>query len=288
MTRAFVCLARNDLHPNGLQLLDLWPNSSGRNLIYDPNGQTGYLSFFPANDVVAVSGAGPILAADTYYGLRSYLISNIDNQSTAAHITPSAANVTTMAASILAIVAAGTPLTVAIVDAIVATTNASSDLTGLTAAGSLSTGSLEGLFRVLSGEMYRLAKGATIAAGGGATFVGSVGDFITAPNLTPVENLGSGMGASTSYGCPLTHQVPVQTGTNDVNYRNVRQFTVTGYMNISSNSGAISKLKAVAYSWFNPAFTYGATGTATDVAGNSLATYVARGLVVYDAAGNVI
>jgi len=293
MTRAFICLARNDLPPSELQVLDLWPNTSLRLSPYDGQGQTGYVSWFRQNDLPTVSGGGPILAASTAYGLQAYLLSNIDNQSGGGHKTPSVANVTTMTGSILALVAAGTALTAAIVDAIVAVTNAASDLTGLTAAGSTSTGSIEGLLRVLSGEVYRLSNGATIGAGGPADFVGNVGAFVTTPDLTPPCNalLGgaTGNGAQAAYGCPVTHQVPAQTGTRDVNYRNVRQFTVTGYLNVSSALGALSKLKAATFSWNNGTFTYNAvTGTARNIAGVRLATNVARGVVVYDAAGNVI
>jgi hypothetical protein len=287
MTRAFICLARNDLDENALQVLDLWPNTSQRNSSIDPVGQTGYVTHFPQNDGVAVTGAGPITADDTYYGLEAYLISNIDNQSGGGHKTPSAADVGTMAGSILAVVAAGTALTAAIVDAIVAVTNASSDLTGGTAGGSLSTGSIEELLRVLSGEVYRLAAAAEVGDGS-ADFVGSVGDFVTAPVLAVSRGLGPG-GADPSYGYPVVApQPPAQTGTADLNFRNIRRIENTGAMSISSASGVLSELKAATYDWDNPAFTYSATGTALDVAGANLTTTVGRGVVVYDAAGNVL
>jgi len=293
MTRAFICLARNDLPPSELQVLDLWPNTSQRLPPYEPPGQTGYVSFFVQNNLPTVSGAGPILASNTSYGLQAYLLSNIDNQAGGGHKTPSVANCTTIGAAILAAVEAGTALTAAIVDGLVAVTLAGSDLTGGTAAGSTSTGSIVGLLRVLSGEVYRLANGATIAAGVPADFVGNVGVFVTAPDLTPPCNAllggGTGNGSNSAYGCPVTHQVPAQTGARDVTYRNVRQFTVTGYLNVSSALGVLSKLKAATFSWNNGTFTYNAvTGTARNIAGVRLATNVARGVVVYDAAGNVI
>jgi hypothetical protein len=289
MSRAFICLARNDLDENLLQVLDLDPNTSQRNSVLDGAGQTGYVSHFPENDLPTVSGAGPILADSTAYGLRAYLLSNVDNQSGGGHKTPSVANCTTMADAILALVVAGTALTEAIVDAIVAAVNASSDLTGNTAGGSTSTGSIEELLRILSGEVYRLSDGATIGTGGGADFVGSVGDFVTAP--TVVLDLGTGPdNAGAMYGLPVLPQSgPIQTGTEDVNFRNIRQVEHTGILDISVANGNLSELKAATFDWENPAFTYVATtGTATDVAGTILTTTVARGVVVYDVAGNVI
>ena len=85
MARAFICLARNDLDENALQVLDLVPNTSQRNPIYDGEGQTGYLTWFRQNDLPTVSGLGPILAASTVYGLQAYLLSNVDNQAGGGH-----------------------------------------------------------------------------------------------------------------------------------------------------------------------------------------------------------
>lgn len=290
MTRAFICLARNDLHPNDLQVLDLAPNSSQRNFTYDPAGQTGYLAFFRQNDLPTVSGVGPIVTTSTVYGLRAYLLSNIDNQATGGHITPSVANCTTIANAILAVVAAGGALTEAVVDALVAATLAGSDLTGNTAAGSTSTGSIIGLLRVLSGEVYRLLTGTTIATGGGAVFVGNCGAFVEAPDLTPSYNLGGGQGFNAAYGFPVVPaQVPTQTGDRDVEYRNVRRFDINGYLSLSVGEGALSRLKSANFTWENPAFTYvAATGTATDVTGSILTTHICRGVVVYDETGAVL
>jgi hypothetical protein len=291
MTRAFIVLGRNDLSPNGLQVLDLFPNSSRRNLIYDPAGQTGYLSFFRQNDLPTVTGAGPITASSTVYGLRAYLLSNIDNQAAGGgnHNTPSVANCTTIANAILSAVNAGTALTAAVVDGLVAATCANSDLTGGTAASSQSTGSIVGLLRVLSGEVYRLSSGAVVAAGVGATFVGNVGAFVTAPDLTPSTGLGGGMngGADPAYGFPVVrYQAPAQSGTRDLTFRNVRRFDVNTYLTLSASVGALSKLDSATFSWFNPGFTYVAsTGTALSVTGANLTSYVQRGVTVYSETG---
>ena len=289
MARAYICLARNDLDENALQVLDLVPNTSQRNPIYDGEGQTGYLTWFRQNDLPTVSGLGPILAASTVYGLQAYLLSNVDNQAGGGHKTPSVANCTTIATAILSAVAAGTALTAALVDAIVAVTLAGSDLTGLTAAGSTSTGSIDGLLRILCGETYRLSSGATIAAGAPADFVGSVGAFVTTPNVVQNLNMGAD-NAGPLYGLPVLPQVqPVQTGTQDVHFRNIRRVEDTGILDISVASGVLSQLKAATFSWNNPAFTYVATtGTATNAAGVILTTPVARGVTIYDATGNVI
>lgn len=293
MTRAFIVLGRNDLSPNGLQLLDLFPNSSQRNLIYDPAGQTGYLSFFRQNDLPTVTGAGPITASSTVYGLRAYLLSNIDNQAAGGgnHNTPSVANCTTIANAILSAANAGTALTAAVVDGLVAATCAGSDLTGTTAAGSQSTGSIISLLRVLSGEVYRLSSGTVVAAGGGATFVGNCGAFVTAPDYTPSTGLGGGTNAGNdpAYGFPVVrNQSPTQTGSRDLTFRNVRRFDVNTYFTLSANLGEMSVLKAATFSWRNPAFTYTASGTATSVTGASLTSFVQRGITVYSETGAVL
>jgi hypothetical protein len=77
----------------------------------------------------------------------------------------------------------------------------------------------------------------------------------------------------------------------DSDYRGNRALYETGALRISVGEGVLSHLIDPAYVLLNPAFTYGAGGTAqaTDVAGTVIpATGAAAAVVVYDHLGNVI
>jgi len=289
MSRAYICLARNDLEDNFLQLLDLWPNESLRNPIYDGNGQTEYLTWFRQNDAVAITAGPPVVANDTYYGLRAYLFDSIDNQSTGGHLALTVPFANAIATSLLTMVAAGAALTVAAVDAAVAAVCAASDLTGLTAAGSTSLGSIEELLRILSGETYRVAAGAAFTTGASVFHAAKVGVFVTTPDIIRADGTGPDAEA-VLYGLPVIQKTPVvQTGTSDLNFHAIRQIVHTGILDMSAATGVLHQLKATTYAFNNPSFTYNATtGTATNAAGVRLATTAARAVVVYDLAGNVI
>jgi len=256
MSRAYICLARNDLDENYLQVLDLWPNESLRNFPYQGVGQTEYLTWFPQNDAVAITAGPPVVANATYYGLRAYLFDCIDNQSAATHISLTVTFANDIATALLGQVASGAALTTAIVDGIVAGICANSDLTGLTAAGSTSLGSIEELLRILAGETYRVASGAAFSTGGGVFHAAKVGVFVTTPDI--IQNLGVGPAAdAVLYGLPVLSRTPVtQTGTSDLNYHAIRQIVHTGELDMSAASGVLSKLKATGFTFDNPLFLY--------------------------------
>ena len=288
MPRAYICLSRNDLEDNLLQVLDLIPNVSQLNPIYSGAGQTEYVTWFRQNDAVAIVAGPPVASVGTYYGLRAYLFDCIDNQSTGAHRAITVPFADAIATALLNRVASGFTLTKAVVDALVAATCAASDLTGTTAAGSTSLGSVEELLRIMAGETYRVAAGATFTTGGNVFHAAKSGAFVTTPNI--VQNLGVGPAAeAVLYGLPvLPHILPVQAGTQDLNYHAIRQIVDTGELAMSCTTGVLSKLKSSAFTFVNPLFTYGAAGTAKNAAGTSLATGTARAVSVYDAAGNLI
>lgn len=161
-----ICLTRTDI-PNGvLQILDLRPNTSQRSLIYEPPGQTKYVSFRPQNDVVATwqpgGGGTPLLTLRPYNGLAAYLIDQIEDTPNGDALT--AAQVTTISAAIITnILNAATAATVALINAQIAATVAGSGI-GL----GNSTGTLEGFLRILSGDFYALPQGAVVDTTGAA------------------------------------------------------------------------------------------------------------------------
>jgi hypothetical protein len=97
---------------------------------------------------------------------------------------------------------------------------------------------------------------------------------------------------------PLTHlragepragQTVAQTGTKDTNFNNVRVIVDTGDLQLSAATGVLADLKDTAFTFENPAFSYGAGGTALDITGTVIpTTFQGRAVVVYAADGTII
>lgn len=253
MASAFICLARADLADNGLQVTDLWPNTSQKSAIYEPGlGQTGYLSFTPQDDTVATTGAGPITTNAQYSGIAAWMMDNIENVGGGGiPLTPAIANA--IGPILLARVVAGQSMTLANVNAAIVAAGAAASGIGV----GNSTGTLADVLKILQGFAYVLPAGTQIDDGAGA---------FDAPHT-----------AAGSF---------VLTGTSG---RNLRELEITGALRISRREGVLSKLAAVTYDFDDPLLVYGAGGTALFVDGTAIpATGVGRAVVVYDVNGNVI
>jgi hypothetical protein len=75
----------------------------------------------------------------------------------------------------------------------------------------------------------------------------------------------------------------------DPDYQLQRIFELTGFLLLSAGQGILAQLKDPDYTWLNPLFTYGATGTALMVNGTHIgAAGTAPAVVVYDLLGNVV
>lgn len=262
MARAYICLARGDIDNNNLQILDLQPNSSLRVPAYEGAGQTGYLAWAPQNStmVAHTNDGGVLRATGTYYGLATYLAARLDNQSTGFHLCVTAANANTIATAILARVVAGSALTTAGINAAVQVTLVNS---GIGVAGTQTTATVEEILRIVSGEVFKVTAGDALSGAAGIT-LGTAGAFVA----------------------PVTGATGIITYPTD--WRHVRTFVDTGSLHLSRHSGHMSKLAAATMDWNNPAYTYGAAGTALWVDATHLLTHVGRVLVVYDATGAVI
>ena len=162
----YICLARPDIPDGTVQVLDLKPNTSSRNLIYDPPGQTKYV-----NRVVneAVRGTATGTTYGSANGLSAYLLDRVDPVGTPW--TP--ALLVTLSNSIIAAVDAGTALDATAVDALINAANAGSSL-----AGGPSTGVLTELLSVVAGRGYDLPTGALKLTGGVWSAV-QIGAFTT-------------------------------------------------------------------------------------------------------------
>jgi hypothetical protein len=158
----FLCQIRSDIPRGVLQVLDLRPNESQRNLIYEPRGQTKYLSR-PQNDTLAALAANATVA--TYQGVAAYLIDNvIDNGG--ATITVTVAN----AAAVLLIADMDTGTTDLDITRVNAQLVAGGAGAGTTLNTGGSTGVLTDLLKVLAGAEYTLPEGSLVgglAAGAG-------------------------------------------------------------------------------------------------------------------------
>jgi len=76
----YIILKRSDIPAATLQVLDLTPNTSQRNLIYDPPGQTKYVDPVQNDTVVtAVNGAGDTVMHRAANGLAAWIITNLND-----------------------------------------------------------------------------------------------------------------------------------------------------------------------------------------------------------------
>jgi hypothetical protein len=173
--QVFIVMRRTDIPDGVLQQVDLKPNTSNRNYIYTPGeGQTGYIRNIQALSIASRVAAGPPVSATAdLTGLAAYLIGNIDTTAAPGSAPFTGAQADTAATGIAAIAQAGTALTLAAVNAVLAGVVAG---TTLTAGGS--TGDLGDLLSALAGREYLIPSGTAISNGGGF-FAGQVGDFVT-------------------------------------------------------------------------------------------------------------
>ncbi len=156
----FVVMRRTDIPDTVLQLTDLKPNDSQRNLIYDPPGQTKYVVNLPQQDTLALTGTGPIVTVGATQGLAAYLVDRVENQTGDVALTATEANDT--ATALIAIVAAGTALTEAVIAAELVTAGAGAT-TSLTFGNS--TGVLTEVLGIVGGRVYLLPAGSQVEDG---------------------------------------------------------------------------------------------------------------------------
>jgi hypothetical protein len=255
MATAYIVSARTDMENSGLQVLDLKPNTSQRNLIYDGQGQTSYLTWTAQNDTVVLAGAGPITTAALYRGMAAYLVDRVQNRTGGAgDLALVAAEANSIATSILARVVTGQSLLLADINVLI---NAPAGVAGSDLDGTLgtSTGSVEDILKICQGWVYRLPTGSQVA------------DAV--PN----------------FDATIRGAFAVQA---DADYQAQREFEMTGALRVSLANGVLSHLTPATFVNLNPALSY-AAGNALRVNGTDLpVTGVGRAVVVYDALGNLL
>lgn len=294
--RAFFIPLRNDLGGLNLQIVELTPNTSQKNSVYDGEGQSGYIHFMsdaPGETVVSgnsyVSGSrttSPLADTDedgftfttaAEFGLLAYLRERV-------HVNPgddtdylTSGEAEDIVSDILSRVMAGSSLTASDINSII-NSNVSgndSDLTG-DAAGSSSFGSVEDILRILSGETY-LVKAGTILADDGGEFM----DLATRlENADDVDYFAQG-----SF-----------VGAGEAGYQAVRPLAMTGAVRGSVHEGRLSHLVGDnTLTILNPSFAYTASAVtswkprAVQIDGSNIpSTGTATVLRVYDSSGNVL
>jgi len=167
----FICLARTDIPNSTLQITDLWPNKSQYNPVIDPPAIGPLYINAPVTNTVTLSGAFAFVA-DTV-GLAAYLTVNVQRAGGGGSaLLP--ANATNMANAIITRMRSGLSLALADINALLAGVVAGTVLTG---GGSLSTGAVADVLRILSGTPYTVPAGTTVEAAGVFTPQGSPAAF---------------------------------------------------------------------------------------------------------------
>ena len=310
--QVYIIPQRNDVAGMSLFLRDLWPRSSQRNLIYDPDGQTHYLNASldfpgttttlagayvsgstntaPITDAVAddtTGGGNDVLATQTTeLGLAAYLRDRVQPGGVALATAGrmAIADAVTLAAAIRARALAGQVLNVAALNVVLSTValggTAATDLDG-TAALSRSFGTVEEVLRVLQGEVYQATRFTIICNVANQFQTEAQRDVLVAAQISAT-----------------TGQTFVSTGafltTGTAGFRNLPVYWRTSAMNASLGTGYLAELQT-AQTFLNPNFAYAAVDVtavrprAYDLGGTVLpATGVFRVVRAYDYLGDPI
>jgi len=155
----FIAMRRTDI-PNGvLQVLDLVPNTSLRNQIYDPIGQTKYINRFTTDTLAALSANATVAE---YSGLAAYLLDHVIDAVSNVTITVAVANAA--ANAITALLNAGSAVTVAAVNTALTANGVANAGAGTGLASAPSDGAITDILQILAGGQYVLPAGSVVGA----------------------------------------------------------------------------------------------------------------------------
>lgn len=173
----FIAQRRTDIPDGVLQVLDLRPNTSQRNLIYEPPGQTKYVNR-AVTDTVATTGAGPITTSAEYKGLAAYLIDRVENSGAGGDPALTADEANDIAAALQLRVDNGQSLELSDINAAI---NTPAGVSGSDLDGQLgnSTGTVEDVLRILAGGEYVVPAGTQVETAGNAFDATIAGAFTT-------------------------------------------------------------------------------------------------------------
>jgi len=256
MSNALIVLTRQDLNANGIQILDLTPNSSQHIQWRDGSGQSGYISAFTPGTMFSsyvTTATTDHMTVDTT-GLAAYLIDNVEDADN-GDIILTASRANAIVHSLCVALVAKTPLTLAAVNTMIQTATGGGSST---LSSGNSTGSLTALLSILQGVVYKVAAGAVVSGSGHA--------FVTGPH-TPVGSF---------------------VGPTDPTFVNTRTFVLTGALQLSAAGGNLAGFASSTFQFTNPLLSYTA-GNGNNIDGSDIATTgVGSAISVYDHLGNLI
>lgn len=173
----YICLANNQIADGIVQITDILPLESQRRPTTDPPAQGRYVNRVQ-NDEAIVQADGT-LSVDAN-GLSAYLMDNVEPRGLAGPALPwTGADAITISAALIARVDAGTGLTLANINTILATTIPNTELNA--AGGSNSTGTVREILAIMAGQGYRLNRYlgtvANVINAGGVWVPGRRGSF---------------------------------------------------------------------------------------------------------------
>jgi hypothetical protein len=319
--QGFIIPVRSDLEGMNLQVVDLWPNTSQKNSVYDGAGQSGYISYmldvpgatilnaasttyasgsrnteasnaattWNLNSValVVLGAANANVTSEANYGLAAYLRERVHVNPGGANTSMTNAEADAIVTAILARVNSGLSLTLANVNVILNANLGGADnfLDGTTAAAlaasSTSFGTLREVLKILEGHVYKTPIN-TIIEDNVAVWQGKAArDVLIAAATVPAT--WSSQGAF------------VAVGDDDPAYLGMVNRADTTAFRASASGGALRKLHDDNFTLLNPNLAYTAAAVtsfrprATDLTGAALAaTGTGRVLTVYDHDGNLL
>ena len=314
--QVFIIPRRTDVFGMLFYVRDLFPNTSQRNLIYDPrgtnnaDGQTHYLTYSidalgpttlaagayccgslntdPIMDAVAedtTGGGNDVLATpEAAYGLTAYLRERVQPGGTAAplagRMTP--ANAALQAQEIMTVADAGGQLDLAAINVILSDVGAGGTAnTDLDGTASKSFGTVEDILRILTGETYKSSQDTIICNLANNFQSEAERDVFVAAQVTSVTGKTF---VSKGY-----FVVPGEPG-----FRALPLYFRTGYFNVSNGEGWLAAHK-LNITFKNPTFAYTAATVTPELPraygldGNPIpSTGAYPVVVVYDLLGNVL
>lgn len=172
----FIIARRSEIQNGSVQVTDLFPNDSQRNLVNDPKGQGPFYvrvanigSTGPSRPIIKVNADTSTEFLREAKGLVAYLVANIEADPNGAADALTIAEAEQIADGLLTRVRAGQSLTAVNVNAV---------CDGVSAASGIgqgnSTATLTDILSILAGEEYTVAGGIPVQAANG-TFAAVVG-----------------------------------------------------------------------------------------------------------------
>jgi hypothetical protein len=180
----FIIARREEIQNGSVQITDLFPHQSQRNLVNDPKPQGPFQVRVPV--LGTEFGSIPKLIAKGNersfdgegLGLVSYILVHIEDGANGDALTLDQAK--GIVSDIISAVRGGTKLEIADLTAIIkAQVNAGSDFDGF---GGNSSGEVSHILRILSGESYKVPNGTSIQDAQG-NYIPVVGDYFFGNNI---------------------------------------------------------------------------------------------------------